>query len=295
MTGLAELGIQLRNSRPGEHRAACPECAQTKHRSGDDALAVRVDLDGSLTWLCHRCGWRGALGADRHYEHRAPARPAAPGPDRRNALEAALRLWRTAHPITAACPVGRYLTSRSCPMPLAGADLRWLPDRRHPSGWCGPAMVGLITDALTGVPMSLHFTWIRPDGTGKAPIERPRLMAKGMAKQGGCVRLTPDSEVAAGLLLGEGIETTLSAQAGFAAAWSCLDAGNLEAFPIIDGIEAITIVADHDKVDPNTGRRRGIVAAEVCARRWAAADREARIWTAPAEGDDFNDFMRRAS
>ena len=59
---LAEVGIHLRDERPGEHRAPCPKCARTRHRARDDALAVRVEADGGATWTCHRCGWRAASG-----------------------------------------------------------------------------------------------------------------------------------------------------------------------------------------------------------------------------------------
>src|SRR5215210_6928066 len=64
MSALAEVGIRLRREVPGEHRAACPECARAKPRRSDDALAVRLEPDGGATWICHRCAWRGALRAD---------------------------------------------------------------------------------------------------------------------------------------------------------------------------------------------------------------------------------------
>jgi hypothetical protein len=59
---LAELSIRLRRETPGEHRGPCPKCASEKPRKGDDALAVKVEPGGSAMWLCHRCGWKGALG-----------------------------------------------------------------------------------------------------------------------------------------------------------------------------------------------------------------------------------------
>src|SRR3954454_10944075 len=61
MSPLADYGIRLRDGRPGEHRAPCPECARTKHRPRDDALAVKLDADGGAVWHCHRCGWHGSL------------------------------------------------------------------------------------------------------------------------------------------------------------------------------------------------------------------------------------------
>jgi hypothetical protein len=44
---LTGLGIHLRDYRQGEHRAACPRCAEAKRRSRDTALAVRIDPGGN--------------------------------------------------------------------------------------------------------------------------------------------------------------------------------------------------------------------------------------------------------
>jgi hypothetical protein len=144
-----------------------------------------------------------------------------------------------------------------------------------------------VTDAVTGAAISLHTTWLAADGRGKAPIERPRLLAKGCRKAGGLVRLWPDEAVTTGLLIAEGIETALAAAHGFTPVWACLDAGNLGAFPVLAGVEALTIVADHD--------RAGVKAAEECAERWLEAGREVRVWRSPVEGRDFNDFAVEAA
>src|SRR5262249_31748694 len=115
---------------------------------------------------------------------------------------------------------------------------------------------------------------------------KPRLLWKGLPKAGGLCRLWPDDEITLGLLVGEGIETVLCAARGFPAAWACLDKANLAALPVLGGIECLTIVADHD------ADGGGQKAAEACARRWVAAGVEVFLWTAPAEGQDFNDYAR---
>ena len=117
----------------------------------------------------------------------------------------------------------------------------------------------------------------------QAGIAKPRLLWPDLPKKGGLCRLWPDAEVTLGLLVGEGIETVLAAARGFGLGWACLDKGNLAELPVLAGIEALTIVADHDR---DGGGRR---AAEACARRWAAAGVEVLLWTAPDEGRDFND------
>jgi putative DNA primase/helicase len=59
LDALRRAGIDPRHMRFGEQRLACPQCALVKHRSRDTALALLIEPDGA-TWLCHRCGFRGA-------------------------------------------------------------------------------------------------------------------------------------------------------------------------------------------------------------------------------------------
>jgi hypothetical protein len=74
----------------------------------------------------------------------------------------------------------------------------------------------------------------------------------------------------------------LAAAHGFVPAWATLDASNLGTLPVLDGIDCLTIVADHD---PD-----GLRAADACGQRWVEAGCEVRIWRSPVEGGDFNDF-----
>ena len=85
--------------------------------------------------------------------------------------------------------------------------------------------------------------------------------------------------------IAEGIETALSAAIAFTPVWSLLDAGNLGNFPAIQGVEALTIIAD----DGNRGRSN----AQKCLNRWITAGREVRLWLPPPgqkESNDFNDW-----
>ena len=106
------------------------------------------------------------------------------------------------------------------------------------------------------------------------------------------VRLFPDEELATGLCVAEGLETALSAAKGFRPVWATIDAGNLAAFPVLPGVECLTIVADNDPANPRTGRRAGIEAAWACAASWTKAGAQVRVWVAPDEGQDLNDFVR---
>ena len=294
---LAAVGIHLRHpDRIGEHRARCPRCDRT---GPDDALAVRVLEDGRATWTCHRCGWSSATRAPRAEWH--PARPPLPkggrgAPERHDTLATTARaFWGTCRAIAPGDPAGRYLTGRGCALPRAGA-VRWHPEVKHkPTGWTGPALVALVSDIETCLPITLHRTWLAPDGSGKAAIDPPRLFLAGHRARG-VVRLWPDDEVTLGLVLGEGLETCLAAAAaGLAPIWSTLSAETLASFPVLPGIEGLTILVDHDKPNPRTGRRAGTEAACELIARYAAAGfdpvRDLVVIWPPDEGTDFNDLV----
>jgi hypothetical protein len=176
-----------------------------------------------------------------------------------------------------------YLLARECALPPADGDLychgAWL---HPPSRTTAPALVALVTDAMTGEALTLHSTWTRADGT-KA---HPRRLLGDHRKVGGVIRLWPDEAVTTGLAIAEGLETALSLAHAFTPVWACIDASNLRAFPVLPGIEALTIGADNDPA--------GREAAEACALRWHDAGREVRIVMAPDVGADLNDVARAA-
>jgi len=165
---------------------------------------------------------------------------------------------------------------RGCALPPADGDLRYLPARgAHPA-----AMVARVTDVITAAPISLHFTRLNPDGSKHADGKR---LLGGHRKAGGCIRLWPDEAVTTGLAIAEGIESALSAAHAFTPIWAAIDAGNLAAFPVLGGIEALTLFADNDPA--------GMSAARTCAARWADAGREAFITMPARAGADINDVV----
>ncbi|MFM0049884.1 PriCT-2 domain-containing protein [Caballeronia grimmiae] len=174
--------------------------------------------------------------------------------------------WQT---LGAVRDAGRaYLGARQCVLAPADGDLRFDPAARHPTGYVGPCLVALVTDALSKEPISLHRTWINADGT-KADIEPPRTLLGGHRKAGGVIRLWPDEAVAQGLAVAEGIETALSLAWVFQPVWALIDAGNLAKFPPMAGIDALAIAVDAD--------RAGERAAESCGEHWALADRDVTL------------------
>ena len=166
--------------------------------------------------------------------------------------------------------------------------MRWHPEIKHPSGYLGPALVALVTDIRDARQyLSLHRTWIAADGSGnKAQVDPPRLLLKGHRKSGGCIRLWPDDGVTLGLGIAEGIESALTLARGFTPLWATIDASNLAAFPVLPGIEALTVAVDHDTA--------GLKGFKMVAERWHAAGREVRKVLVRSPGADLNDWARDA-
>jgi putative DNA primase/helicase len=283
---LAPLARKLGLRRSGAgFRGPCPVHGGTK-----SPFALRSGVGGKLLVHCHAgCDPADILGALRRKQilpQEIAARPRAktPEPPRdrspRDWSSGAQMLWDRGTPI-AGTAVERYLAARGCAVPETEA-LRFLEP-----GAFGPlaCMMALVCDVVTARPITLHFTRLNADGTAKADVERPKLLLSGHRKSGGCIRLTPDDEVTLGLGIAEGIETTLAVmQFGWAPVWATVDAGNMKSFPVLPGIEALTLFADHDPA--------GLDAARSCARRWHDAGREVVIATPTAEGFDFADLNK---
>jgi hypothetical protein len=147
-------------------------------------------------------------------------------------------------------------------------------------------MLGLMRDLITDEPKAIHRTALRVDGTCKADL--PRL---GNAKKmlgpvkGAALKLTGDADVIDGLGIAEGIESALTVIcADWRPVWACGSAGPIERFPILPGIQSLTIFADAD--------RAGMAAAAACQARWVNAGLECRILAPPQAGADWNDMVR---
>jgi hypothetical protein len=265
----------------GPRRQTCPGCGRGPR---DKTLGVTIDERGGVAH-CHRCNFVANLFHDD-----ARARPGRPIPRASAGVRYEVlsdfgrALWRECQPIGG--PARSYLEARCCVIPPADGDLRFHPALKHPpSGIEGPALVALVTDAVTGVPLTLHRTWIRADGA-KADLDPPRMLLGGHRKAGGVVRLWPDEAVTHGLGVAEGIETALSLAHGYQPVWALIDAGNLAAMPVLAGIESLLIAADHDEA--------GIAAARGCAATWAARGREVGVVMPGQRKTDLNDLARAA-
>jgi hypothetical protein len=106
-----------------------------------------------------------------------------------------------------------------------------------------------------------------------------------MLGHAGVVRLSHDEDVESGLGIAEGIETALAIMANidWRPVWACLTTGAIERFPILGGVECLTIFADP--------KPREMEGARACAKRWKAAGREVAIELPPADRGDWNSVL----
>ena len=273
------------------------------HSARDRSLAVRPSRsapNGLLVfshcgddWRLCREHVRERLGLARCRSDRAAPAHTLSHADDATRTRRALAIWsETVDP--RGTPIWRHLAARGIALgelpSRIHAVLRWHP--HCPWGMGGSrhgCMVALWTDAVTGEPRAIHRTAITDAG---AKVGR-----KTLGPNAGCViRLWPDDEVERGLVIGEGIETMLAAATRIqhrgtllTPAWATGDAGHLGKFPVLPGIEALTVLVDHDE------NGRGQRATAECARRWTAAGREVTQLIPRIPGEDFTDLVREPS
>jgi Toprim domain len=245
--------------------------------AGDDPIASRDYVKAALGLEAQsRRSWRPNPSRVRR---RTPARSSAENTPR------ALEIFAEAGPIPGTIAM-TYFASRG----IAGNIVELLPDlhevvRFHPRCPYGPGehpcIVALLRDVVTSRPCGIHRTLL--DSSGRK-LDRKML---GRAKYA-AIKLDHAENVTLGLHVGEGLETCLAARlAGFAPVWALGSAGAIAVFPVLPGIEAITILGE---VGDNGENHR---AAQTCATRWIDAEREAFV-VRPLVGDDLNDVWREA-
>jgi hypothetical protein len=208
----------------------------------------------------------GKSRGDHHREHRDHVTKCDDDAAR---TAKALKLWDEAGELSNTL-AARYLARRGITQlpPNVHDSLRFHPKvifgKDEADQWrFVPCLLALVRNVITDQPQAVHRIGLTPDGD---KLER---LALGPIAGGAC-KLWDDAEVTTGLVIGEGIETTLAgamvAHKGtlLRPAWAVLNTANLRAFPVLRGIECLTILVD---LDPN---HVGEVAAAECAMRWVA-------------------------
>ena len=274
MTDIREIARRFNlRAQAGAFIGTCPACGYK------DSLRI-TSQNGRALWWCGACQDQAAVTAAISGQA-AQAAPMAAAADATQVQrrELALNLERDALPAKGTV-VERYLATRGITL-RGDMPIKYLPnhlDRDGGKRW--PVMLALMVDCA-GTPQAIHRTFIAQDGKGKAPIATPR-KTLGMVA-GAAVRLAP---VADRLVIGEGIETSISAGLMMGApAWAAISAPNLEfKLKLPDSIREIIVAADHDGP--------GLKAARAALARWKAEGRSVKIARPQTPGQDFNDLWR---
>jgi putative DNA primase/helicase len=228
-----------------------------EHGEGGDLLDLIARQRGVELGEAIRIAERDYLGGCGALTPPCPRRtePARSIGDAEARTRRALSLWHDATPICGTLAERYFREHRGLDVARLDLDhcLRW-----HPK--IG-AVVALMTEPAFGQPIGVHRTFLNAGG---AKVERKMLGRQGV------VRLSPDSEVTTGLGITEGIEDGLAVLvSGWAPVWAATSAGAIARFPVLPGVEALTVFADADTP--------GIRAAKTCTDRWYSAGLDVRI------------------
>lgn len=288
--GVPEASLSGRHN---EHRP-CPLCHSKDNFRFDD-------VDGRGTWVC-TCGAGDGIKLAIEYTGKPfkevasmidemvgnvkadsiPAKPIMTDEQRRNTLR---DTYKATQPVQPGDLVHRYLEARGVDELIYPDALRFAPKLRDGDGGIRPCMVAMVSGP-DGKPVSMHRTFLKSDGSGKAEMASPRKMMPGELPEGACIRL---SEYVAGGPLGiaEGIETAMSASALYdMPVWAAINSAILKKWLPPDGCTEVAVFGDND---PKFG---GQAAAWALAHRLAVKGIEVSVHIPERAGTDWNDVWK---
>jgi len=289
---LMELGVPSA-ALTGKH-GSCPLCGGTDRFRWDNK-------EGSGSYICSGCGAGDGMKLAMEYTGRefrdvaaqidrlvGNIKPEAIQPQmsdakRRDYLRDVYRATTRAAPGDL---VHRYLEARGVGELVYPDVLRFAPKLADGDGGLRPCMVAMVSGP-DGKPVTMHRTFLAPDGSGKAEMASPRKIMPGELPDGACVRL---GEYVPGGPLGvaEGIETALSASALWdMPVWATISTAMMKRWAAPEGCEEIAVFADNDE------KFGGLAAAYALAHRLACAGLHVTVH-APPEPGDWNDYLQRS-
>lgn len=176
-----------------------------------------------------------------------------------------------------------YFASRGIGEKVYHKSLRFVPSLRDGEGGVRPCIIATVQDA-DGENVTLHRTFLAPDGRAKASMASPRKLMPGSLPDGCAVRL---SDWTGGPLgIAEGIETAMSASALYdLPVWAAINANMLEKWIPPKGCEEVAVFGDHDK------KFGGQAAAFRLAHRLAVKGLNVTVHIPEMEGHDWNDAL----
>jgi putative DNA primase/helicase len=197
--------------------------------------------------------------------------------DDANRIRSALQIWAGVLSLRGTL-AERYLAQRGISVPEEALDVIGFHPRCPLRGTTAPALIALIQDITTGEPVGVHRRPLTPSAAAAGPP-----MSLG-PKSDGVIRLSP--AISTELTIGEGIETSLAGMMlGSGPTWSVLDAGGISNFPVLESVQHLSILVDHDV--SGTGQR----AAAACRDRWLVAGKRVRLVMPGTPGQDINDLL----
>jgi putative DNA primase/helicase len=290
MTSAAEIARALggKSAGKGHWMAKCPA-----HDDRSPSLSIRQGAERALVFCHAGCPQSTVIEAlrdrglmpprrDRDYvPGRDIVRPRPPTDQSR--IQFVQRLWCEAFDLRGTAGEV-YLNARGLALDdeLCGRVLRFHPACAWGDGARVPALLA-------------RFSPIENDPGAEAPpiaVLRVGLTAAGEKigrkmlglVAGAAIKLDADEDVELGLGIAEGLETAMAVRAaGWRPVWALGSAGAIERFPVLSGIDALTIFADHDE------NQTGVRAAWQCAKHWRDAGREAEIKMPKAPACDWAD------
>lgn len=290
-------GILMHLGVPGEalkdKHGPCPMCGGEKPFRFDNK-------EGKGTFICTHCGAGDGMKLALEFTKKpfaevaaqidgilgnvkpdAPPRPVMSDGDRRQALISA---WSEGKPISPGDLAHRYLAERGVDEVVYPKAMRFAPALRDGEGGVRPCILALV-GAYGEKPVSLHRTFLRPDGLAKAEIAAPRKMMPGELPDGACVQISEWTGKGA-LGIAEGIETAMSASAMFdMPVWAGINTSIMAKWHPPPGCDDVAIFADND------AKFGGQAAAFHLAHRLACKGLAVTVHVPPVTGQDWNDVL----
>jgi putative DNA primase/helicase len=248
------------------------------------------------------CSFREAVGYIEEFVGSTPGKATPPRSPVRPALsedariKRAFELWREAQPINDT-EAAIYLGWRGVLEPALDAGAGVL--RFHPNCPFGkgrhPCLLALMRHIESNEPRAVQRTALTQSlmcAISRTKFADFRNSGQKVTRRtlgpmsGTAIKLSHDDDVAEKLAIGEGAESVLAAmQLGFRPAWALAGTSGIKSFPVLTGIEALTILVDSDQ------NSAGQQAAQQCSERWVRAGREVLRAIPNHAGDDFNDVL----
>jgi len=285
--------------------------ALAHNREGDKAFAF--DFARDFLGLAKLTGQALRAAKDRAKKSAtlaAATQDAIAASRRRRALEIVLN----ATPAIAGTVVEHYLASREIALGLVPnrEELRFMPELEHwasaewknesgqqrkvKPGASFPAMIAALHNNAGDV-TAVHCTFLRRDGSGKADVERPKLMLGQVQGSAVWISRGPDNLTLAEaalngtrcpLILTEGIEDalTLAVAVPEARVWAATSLGNLGNIAPPADAASIIVAADNDWGKPQAQDQLTRAIDELSRHGVPVTVMRAH------EGKDFNDLMR---